>query len=125
MFYNREKSMAASEEFKEVHNQTTLQKNPSAIPYITEDAVGPAHNMIILETGAQLCSAPPQATAPLHSNLHYSSSPPFDSTSLIWMSGSGAPANVAYTPSCLRLSASTVPSTLSPFSSSIVWYFLL
>ena len=121
MFYNREKSMTVSEKFKKVHNQTTLQKNLFAISYITEDAVKPTHNMIILETETQLCSASSQVTA----SLHYFSFSSFDSTFLIWMSGSDVFVNVSYIFSCLIFSISTVLSILFSFSSRNVWYFLL
>ena len=125
MFYNREKNMIASEKFKKIHNQTTLQKNLFAISYITKDAVKSTHNMIILETKAQLCSISSQVTTSLHFNLHYFSFSSFDSTSLIWMFENDAFVNVAYIFSCLRLFVSTVLSTFFSFSFNIVWYFLL
>ena len=121
MFYNRDKSMTVSKKFKKVHNQTTLQKNLFAISYITKDAVRSTHNMIILETKIQLCSASSQVTT----SFHYFSFSSFDSTSLIWMFESDVLVNVSYISFCLIFFVSTVLSTLFSFSFSIVAYFLL
>ena len=125
MFYNREKSMIVSKKFKKVHNQTTLQKNFSAISYITKNAMKSTHNMIILETEIQLCSASFQITASFHFNLHYFSSSSFDSTFFIWMFENDAFVNVAYIFFCLRFFVSTILNIFFSFSFSIVWYFLL
>ena len=121
MFYNRDKSMTVSEKFKKVHNQTTLQKNLSAISYITKDAVRSTHNMIIFETEIQLCSASFQVTA----SLHYFSFSSFDSTFLIWMFESDVLVNVSYISFCLIFFVSTILNIFSSFSFNIVWYFLL
>ena len=121
MFYNRDKSMIISEKFKKVHNQTTLQKNLSAISYITKNAMKSTHNMIILEIKIQLCSASSQITV----SFHYFSFSSFDSTFFIWMFENDVLVNVSYIFFCLILFVNTVLNILFSFSFNIVAYFLL